>query len=267
VPQRIGALLGDEVPEVRAAAVYALGTFFGSSNRQHRSMERNLGTMLMKALEDASPIVRTELVCGPRACVHSAAVTAMMMSSWTSHGARALTAVAGVRIRPAHRAVPRRFPRGLSQVLPGVLVRARVSRSPFVPPLLTRLSASSVGDTSSEYTVYTPLPSSDDGVDSPTTSQTDFLWNVMMELSADSFPRVAEVATRVRERLARCDARRCRATVADHPARSSASIRRMLRPLRRQRRLATVPAARRPALPRPSRCPRWRWRSPPCRRS
>eukprot|EP00698_Gefionella_okellyi_P000460 TRINITY_DN1041_c0_g1_i1.p1 TRINITY_DN1041_c0_g1~~TRINITY_DN1041_c0_g1_i1.p1 ORF type:complete len:1112 (+),score=196.08 TRINITY_DN1041_c0_g1_i1:55-3390(+) len=63
-PQRLVVLLSDPIALVRAAAVYAVGTFFGAPHDgdQQRVVELNLGIALLKAQEDASALVRKELV-------------------------------------------------------------------------------------------------------------------------------------------------------------------------------------------------------------
>ncbi|EXX56606.1 Kog1p [Rhizophagus irregularis DAOM 197198w] len=57
-------LLLDPVPEVRAAALYALGTFIGDLNRTEQivNIEQNIAISALDAINDASPIVRRELV-------------------------------------------------------------------------------------------------------------------------------------------------------------------------------------------------------------
>jgi len=64
--ERLCSLLTDPVPEVRAAAVYALGTFMANESGTQRSptrveIEFNLGITLPVVNGDASPMVRREL--------------------------------------------------------------------------------------------------------------------------------------------------------------------------------------------------------------
>jgi regulator-associated protein of mTOR len=74
-PDKLCTLLNDSVPEVRffyiktnfqvrAAAVYALGTFIGGGegNDQRMNIEMNLGLRLMVVTGDVSSIVRKELI-------------------------------------------------------------------------------------------------------------------------------------------------------------------------------------------------------------
>jgi len=65
-PESLESLLVDPTPEVRAAAVYALGTFIHScSDRTEHAntVDQNIATgLLQKILEDGSPLVRKELV-------------------------------------------------------------------------------------------------------------------------------------------------------------------------------------------------------------
>lgn len=65
-PEKLFELLKDEVPEVRAAAVFALGTFVNSCEvrTEHaNSLDHTIALHLMKTVvEDGSSLVRTELV-------------------------------------------------------------------------------------------------------------------------------------------------------------------------------------------------------------
>jgi regulator-associated protein of mTOR len=65
-PESLETLLVDPTPEVRAAAVFALGTFIHScSDRTEHAntVDQNIATgLLQKMLEDGSPLVRKELV-------------------------------------------------------------------------------------------------------------------------------------------------------------------------------------------------------------
>jgi regulator-associated protein of mTOR len=58
-------LLEDPVPEVRAAAVNALGNLFGGLDRidQVTQMEHAIIVSILKTIQDASPMVRKELAC------------------------------------------------------------------------------------------------------------------------------------------------------------------------------------------------------------
>jgi len=62
--ERLCGLLSDHVPEVRAAAVYALGTFLGGAedSEQRTNIEINLGLTLPVVTADGSPLVRRELI-------------------------------------------------------------------------------------------------------------------------------------------------------------------------------------------------------------
>lgn len=74
-PERLFQLLTDPVPEVRAAAVYALGTFLNScGNRSDHanSLDQTIGLRLIqKTLEDGSPLVRRELIVALQWIVYS----------------------------------------------------------------------------------------------------------------------------------------------------------------------------------------------------
>lgn len=65
--EKLQALLDDNVPEVRAAAVYALGTFISSAidRTDHaNTMDHSIAIMLInKVGADSSPLVRKEVIC------------------------------------------------------------------------------------------------------------------------------------------------------------------------------------------------------------
>merc|ERR1719187_1601432 len=65
-PESLEGLLGDASPEVRAAAVYALGTFLNSCSERTEhadTLDQTIVTkLLQRMLEDGSPLVRRELV-------------------------------------------------------------------------------------------------------------------------------------------------------------------------------------------------------------
>jgi regulator-associated protein of mTOR len=74
--EKLCSLLTDPVPEVRAAAVYALGTFMANESGTTRSPSRveiefNLGITLPVVNGDASPMVRRELAIALANFVHS----------------------------------------------------------------------------------------------------------------------------------------------------------------------------------------------------
>ncbi|KAG9295921.1 hypothetical protein G9A89_006660 [Geosiphon pyriformis] len=62
--QKLFGLLTDPVPEVRAAALYALGTFIGDLERTEQivNIEHNIAINALTTNTDGSPIVRKELV-------------------------------------------------------------------------------------------------------------------------------------------------------------------------------------------------------------
>ncbi|CAJ0651147.1 10538_t:CDS:2 [Entrophospora sp. SA101] len=65
-------LLNDPVPEVRASALYAFGTFIGDLERtdQVLNIDHNIAINILDANNDASPIVRRELVIALSHIVH-----------------------------------------------------------------------------------------------------------------------------------------------------------------------------------------------------
>ena len=62
--EKICTLLTDPVPDVRTAAIYALGTFIGSAgdNEQFQLVEMNIGLTLLFVTSDMNPLPRKELI-------------------------------------------------------------------------------------------------------------------------------------------------------------------------------------------------------------
>ncbi|ELW68221.1 Regulatory-associated protein of mTOR [Tupaia chinensis] len=63
--EKLYSLLSDPVPEVRCAAVFALGTFVGNSAERtdhSTTIDHNVAMMLAQLVSDGSPMVRKELV-------------------------------------------------------------------------------------------------------------------------------------------------------------------------------------------------------------
>lgn len=63
--EKLCSLLSDPVPEVRCAAVFALGTFVGNSAERtdhSTTIDHNVAMMLAQLISDGSPVVRKELV-------------------------------------------------------------------------------------------------------------------------------------------------------------------------------------------------------------
>lgn len=64
--EKLFLLLEDPVPDVRAAAVFALGTFVNScydrTDHANDLDHRIANTLIMKVLHDSSPVVRNELI-------------------------------------------------------------------------------------------------------------------------------------------------------------------------------------------------------------
>jgi len=74
-PESLEALLLDPTPEVRAAAVFALGTFINSCSERTEhanSLDQSIATrLLQQMLDDGSPLVRKELVVTMQYVVNS----------------------------------------------------------------------------------------------------------------------------------------------------------------------------------------------------
>ncbi|RUP46954.1 hypothetical protein BC936DRAFT_146332 [Jimgerdemannia flammicorona] len=70
--EKLCTLLNDALPEVRAAALYALGTFIGDLDRTEQviTIEHNIGISALVATSDGSPIVRKELIIALSHIVH-----------------------------------------------------------------------------------------------------------------------------------------------------------------------------------------------------
>uniref|UniRef100_A0A8D0VDS1 Regulatory-associated protein of mTOR n=1 Tax=Sus scrofa TaxID=9823 RepID=A0A8D0VDS1_PIG len=63
--EKLCSLLSDPIPEVRCAAVFALGTFVGNSAERtdhSTTIDHNVAMMLAQLINDGSPVVRKELV-------------------------------------------------------------------------------------------------------------------------------------------------------------------------------------------------------------
>ncbi|KAG2234459.1 raptor N-terminal caspase like domain-containing protein [Thamnidium elegans] len=62
--EKLCALLGDSVPEVRASAMYALGTFLADPNKTEQivNIEHNIAISALTVMSDGSPMVRREFV-------------------------------------------------------------------------------------------------------------------------------------------------------------------------------------------------------------
>ncbi|XP_055013916.1 regulatory-associated protein of mTOR isoform X4 [Boleophthalmus pectinirostris] len=63
--EKLYTLLSDPIPEVRCAAVFALGTFVGNSAERtdhSTTIDHNVAMMLAQLINDGSPVVRKELV-------------------------------------------------------------------------------------------------------------------------------------------------------------------------------------------------------------
>jgi regulator-associated protein of mTOR len=65
VPDKLCSMLQDIVPEVRASAMLALGSFYGDLDKSEQValIEQNIALSALVATGDASPLVRRELLC------------------------------------------------------------------------------------------------------------------------------------------------------------------------------------------------------------
>ncbi|ORE04983.1 WD40 repeat-like protein [Rhizopus microsporus var. microsporus] len=72
--EKLTALLNDSVPEVRASAMYALGTFLSDPNKTEQivNIEHNIAISALCVMSDGSPMVRREFVIALSHIVHQA---------------------------------------------------------------------------------------------------------------------------------------------------------------------------------------------------
>lgn len=72
--EKLCAMLTDSIPEVRASAMYALGTFFSDPNKTEQivNIEHNIAISALVAMSDGSPVVRREFVIALSYLVHQA---------------------------------------------------------------------------------------------------------------------------------------------------------------------------------------------------
>ena len=72
--EKLCALLNDTVPEVRASAMYALGTFLSDPTKTEQivNIEHNIAISALTAMSDGSPMVRKEFVVALSHIVHQA---------------------------------------------------------------------------------------------------------------------------------------------------------------------------------------------------
>lgn len=83
--EKLCALLGDSVPEVRASVMYALGTFLGgdpsSKTEQITNIEHNIAIAALVAMSDGSPVVRKEFVIALSQIVHQAGANKFLVAA------------------------------------------------------------------------------------------------------------------------------------------------------------------------------------------
>ncbi|KAG1056672.1 hypothetical protein G6F43_001453 [Rhizopus delemar] len=72
--EKLTVLLNDSVPEVRASAMYALGTFLSDPNKTEQivNIEHNIAISALCVMSDGSPMVRREFVIALSHIVHQA---------------------------------------------------------------------------------------------------------------------------------------------------------------------------------------------------
>ncbi|KAI7884176.1 hypothetical protein K492DRAFT_40086 [Lichtheimia hyalospora FSU 10163] len=81
--EKLCAMLSDSAPEVRAAAMYALGTFLGDSNKSEQvvNIEHNIAISALTAMSDGSPVVRREFIIAISHLVHQAGAAKFLVAA------------------------------------------------------------------------------------------------------------------------------------------------------------------------------------------
>ncbi|KAI8374753.1 raptor N-terminal caspase like domain-containing protein [Radiomyces spectabilis] len=81
--EKLCAMLSDSVPEVRASAMYALGTFLSDPNKTEQivNIEHNIAISALVVMSDGSPIVRKEFVAALSHIVHQAGLTKFLAAA------------------------------------------------------------------------------------------------------------------------------------------------------------------------------------------
>ncbi|XP_071815163.1 regulatory-associated protein of mTOR-like isoform X2 [Apostichopus japonicus] len=179
-------LLTDPVPEVRAAAVYALGTFIGNSGERTdhgTNIDHNVGMTLITVAQDGSPIVRKELVVALYQLISQfeaqfASIARQVMEDDSS------TVPAGVATTPG-----------------GWLVVHDSARSNVGTSRLISSATSSGSGDNSHQPSQSPAPlariASSSSLSSAVSSYSNIyvqIWTVMLQLASDPYPGVKQSA-------------------------------------------------------------------------
>ncbi|CAO3626909.1 unnamed protein product [Cunninghamella echinulata] len=81
--EKLCGMLTDSVPEVRASAMYALGTFLGDTNKTEQiiNIEHNIAIASLVAMSDGSPVVRKEFVIALSHVVHQVGPSKFLLAA------------------------------------------------------------------------------------------------------------------------------------------------------------------------------------------
>lgn len=197
-PERLYALLEDPSPEVRAAAVYALGTFICSTPRpsgagdSRGNLELNTCLRVFLATTDASPIVRREAIITMSRLVsgHFNSFAAAIREAIPEHGDSA----APVLISSSSSGQPAPPASG------GTPARVKGPPTPAASPASAPAPSASASS----------MAPADSSLASPGGSIYSFLWKAATSMSADPTPEVSALADKlvrsVNKKLARLEA-------------------------------------------------------------
>ncbi|XP_034490586.1 regulatory-associated protein of mTOR-like isoform X1 [Drosophila innubila] len=197
--EKLYVLLRDPIPEVRAAAVFALGTFISSvtdrSEEQANNIDRIIAITLLETVgEDMSPLVRLELAAALQWMVllfETQFVTVYLAEQMNSHSS-ALVSCGGERSASITHGMPHAPSASYAQ--------STHSLERFVPHIRRGVSSSSISNMSSSG-MGTGM-----GSGSGSTTTTNFipfqsiftkLWLGIYNLGQDPFPAVAATAQRI----------------------------------------------------------------------
>ncbi|KAH8399810.1 hypothetical protein KR215_003199 [Drosophila sulfurigaster] len=197
--EKLYALLSDAIPEVRAAAVFALGTFISSvtdrSEEQANNIDRIIAiTLLEKVGEDMSPLVRLELAAALQWMVllfETQFVTVYLSEQLNHSHSSSLVLCGGERSASITHGMPNAPPQSTHSLerFGHVTIRRGVSSSS-----ISNMSSSSTGGSGG---------GSSSGGGSATTNFIPFqsiftrLWQGIYNLGQDPHPQVAATAQKI----------------------------------------------------------------------
>uniref|UniRef100_A0A8C4XFX3 Regulatory-associated protein of mTOR n=1 Tax=Erpetoichthys calabaricus TaxID=27687 RepID=A0A8C4XFX3_ERPCA len=231
--EKLYSLLSDPIPEVRCAAVFALGTFVGNSGERtdhSTTIDHNVAMMLAQLINDGSPVVRKELVVALSHLVvqyesNFCTVALQFMEEERSYAVHSPMTTHRALLNEVHQSLFAHFNRYTSTLtyLPKPLLMAfffHLSFSTGVPVafspgnLSTSSSASSTlgSPDNDEYILsfetidkmrrvssYSSLNSL---IGVSFNSVYTQIWRVLLHLAADPFPEVSDLAMKILNSIA-----------------------------------------------------------------